>query len=89
METADRSDRPCRARCRDDCGYSMVVVAVSMVAVAALTLLGARAMLGSTDSSNDSVSGNPEVAAAENLQAQQSLSTALGRGLGPRRRWRR
>jgi hypothetical protein len=55
----------------------MVLVAVSMVIVAALVLLGARATLGSSTSSDGSTAGNPEIAAADHLQAQQSLSTAL------------
>lgn len=85
MEDAVRSSRLSGTRRRDDTGLSMVVVAISMVVVAALVLLAAKATLGTTGSSNDSVSGNPEVALAESVQAQQSLSTALGAasGLGP------
>ncbi len=71
------SNRPGGTRRRDEAGFSMVVVAISMVAVAALALLAAKATLGTTSSSNDSASGNPEVALAESVQAQQSLSTAL------------
>jgi hypothetical protein len=62
----------------DDGGFSMVVVAISMVVVAALVLLVAKATLGASGSSNGSVAGNPEVALAADVQAQQSLTTALG-----------
>ncbi|MGB7053204.1 MAG: hypothetical protein WBG41_16685, partial [Acidimicrobiales bacterium] len=70
MEEAARSSQLSgRSRRRDDCGFSMVVVAISMVVVAVLVLLAAKATLGTTGSSNDSVSGNPEVALAESVQA--------------------
>lgn len=82
MEDPARSSRLSRTRQRDDTGFSMAVVALSMVVVAALVLLAAKATLGSTASSNDSVSGNPEVALAESVQAQQSLSTALNAASG-------
>jgi hypothetical protein len=84
VEDAARSSRLSGTRRRDDTGFSIVVVAISMVVVAALVLLAAKETLGPTGSSNDSVSGNPEVALAESVQAQQSLSTALvaASGLG-------
>jgi hypothetical protein len=83
VERAVRSDRPDRsgrlgdARRRDDAGFSMILTVVSLVVVALLVLLATMSTFGSSGSSVGSVSGNPEVNAAEDLQAQQSLSTAL------------
>jgi hypothetical protein len=82
VEDAARSSQLSGIRRRDDTGFSMVVVAISMVVVAALVLFAAKATLGTSGSSNDSVSGNPEVALAESVQAQQSLSTALDAASG-------
>ena len=55
----------------------MVVTGVSMVVTALLVLIAIEATLGSGHSNPGSASGNPEVSAADHLQAQQSLSTAL------------
>lgn len=82
MDKSARRGRLGKDRRRDDSGFSMVVVAISMVAVAVLVLLVAKATLGTSGSSNDSVTGNPEVAMADHVQAQQSLTTALGAASG-------
>ena len=83
MEDAARSSQLSGRRRRDDSGFSIAVVAISMLVVAALVLPAAKATLGgTTGSSSDSVSGNPEVALAESVQAQQSLSTALNAASG-------
>ena len=75
-----------RSRRRDDCGFSMVVVAISMVVVAVLVLLAAKATLGTTGSSNDSVSGNPSSAERERPGPAVAFHRPRS-GLGPRRWW--
>ncbi len=59
-----------------DGGFSMIATMLSMVAVALLLalLLASSFHSGSTASGT---AGNPEVALADSLQAQQSLSTGL------------
>ena len=66
-----------RVRRRDEQGLSMVVTMVSLVAVALLVLLAARATLGGS-SGSASTSVDQPVAAADGAEAQQTLSTALG-----------
>jgi type II secretory pathway pseudopilin PulG len=59
-----------------DSGFSMIATLLSLVAVALLTAL----LLGSTFHSGSASSGtaqNQEVALADSIQAQQSLSTGL------------
>lgn len=61
-----------------DEGLSMVVTAASLLVTAVLVLLALEATLGSSGGSGaGSVSGNPAVASADHVQAQQALSTAL------------
>jgi len=76
MATARRQgDSPPRAR--DGGGLSMVVIAISLLITVALALLAAEMTFGSSGPESGSTAGNPEVAMADHLQAQQSLSTAL------------
>ena len=67
--------RPFRHRRRDDAGLSMVVTLVGLVVVALLVLVGLKSTLGSGSSSGSST--QQPVSAADDAQAQQSLSTAL------------
>lgn len=68
-------------RTADEGGFSMIATMLSMVAVALLTalLLGSTFDSGSTSSGSTSsgTAGNPEVAMADAVQAQQSLSAGL------------
>ena len=66
------------SRRTDDEGLSMVVTLVSMVAVALLVLLAAKATFGTSPSGSASAGVDQPVAAADGSQAQQALSTALG-----------
>ena len=65
----------------DEGGFSMIATMLSMVGVALLTalLLGSTFDSGSTPSGSTSsgTARNPEVAMADAVQAQQSLSTGL------------
>lgn len=60
-----------------DAGFSMIATMLSLVAVALLTLLLMSTTLNSSSTSATSVSNAPGVGLADNLLAQQSLSTAL------------
>lgn len=60
---------------RDDAGLSMVVTLASLLVVALLVLVGIKSTLGSGSTSSSSV--HQPVSAADDAQAQQSLSTAL------------
>ncbi len=60
-----------------DAGFSMIVTMISLVGVALLTLLLLSTTLHSGSTSDTSVSNAPGVGLADNLLAQQSLSTAL------------
>ena len=59
----------------DDTGLSMVVTLASMVIVALLVLIGLKATFGSGTTAGSSI--HQPVSAADDAQAQQSLSTAL------------
>ncbi len=61
----------------DDSGLSMVVTALALVATALLTLVAVDATLSSGGSSTSSGAGNPQVAMADHIQAQQALTTSL------------
>jgi hypothetical protein len=71
-QTAGTRDRP-----TDDCGFSMVATAISLLVVALLVLVGAKATLGSSNSSTTASSVHQPLSAAAATQAQQTLSTAL------------
>ncbi len=70
----------CAERTADD-GFSMIATMLSLVAVALLTalLLGSTFGSGSNPSGSTAsgVAGNPAVAMADAVEAQQSLSTGL------------
>jgi hypothetical protein len=77
MPTAPGTADPDR-RHRDDGGLSMIATLISMVGVALLVLIAAKATLGSSSSGSAPNAVDQPVAAAEAGQAQQALSTALG-----------
>ncbi len=60
-----------------DAGFSMIATMLSLVAVALLTLLLMSTTLNSSSPSATNISQAPGVGLADNLLAQQSLSTAL------------
>jgi hypothetical protein len=60
-----------------DAGFSMIVTMISLVGVALLTLLLLSTTLHSSATSDTSVANAPGVGLADNLLAQQSLSTAM------------
>ena len=60
-----------------DAGFSMIATMLSLVAVALLTLLLMSTTLNSSSTSATNISNAPGVGEADNLLAQQSLSTAL------------
>ncbi len=60
-----------------EAGFSMIATMVSLVAVALLTLLLMSTTLKSGSTSATNVANAPGVGQADNLLAQQSLSTAL------------
>ncbi len=68
-------------RTADEGGFSMIATMLGLVAVALLTalLLGSTFGSGSTPSGSaaSGTAGNPEVAMADAVRAQQSLSTGL------------
>jgi len=68
-------------RTADEGGFSMIVTMLSLVAVALLTalLLGSTFGSGSNPSGSTAsgAAGNPEIAMADSVEAQQSLSTGL------------
>ncbi|MGD0313334.1 MAG: hypothetical protein ABSC90_12815 [Acidimicrobiales bacterium] len=76
-----RSDRFVTAnrvrRWDSDAGFSMIATVLSMVATALLVLLLLGTTLHSGSTSNTSISNAPGVGQAEDLLAQQSLSTGL------------
>jgi hypothetical protein len=74
MTPADRATGT-RERRHDDDGLSMVVTLASLVVVALLVLVGLKSTFGSGTTSGSSV--HQPVSAADDAQAQQSLSTAL------------
>lgn len=74
MTPAARSRRSRHHR-RDDAGLSMVVTLAGLVIVALLVLVGLKSTLGSGSTTGSSA--HQPVAAADDAQAQQSLSTAL------------
>jgi hypothetical protein len=71
------STRAPRRRGAPDAGFSMIVTMISLVGVALLTLLLLSTTLHSSSTSATGVSNAPGVGLADNLLAQQSLSTAL------------
>ena len=61
----------------DDGGLSILVTGIALVATALLTLVAVGATLSSGGPASSSGSGNPQVATADHIQAQQVLSTSL------------
>ena len=76
LVTYRRSSGPARCEAPDS-GFSMIATMLSLVAVALLALALMSTTLHSGSTSNTSVSNAPGVGEADNLAAQQSLSTAL------------
>jgi hypothetical protein len=62
---------------RNEAGFSMVVTMASLVITAALVALVVSATLSSHGTSQSGVANAPGVSLADNLQAQQALSTSL------------
>jgi hypothetical protein len=65
------------SRRRTDAGFTMVVTMASLVIAAALVALVLSATLSSHRTSQPGVANAPGVSLADNLQAQQTLSTSL------------
>jgi len=64
-------------RTADEGGFSMIATMLSLVAVALLTALLLGSAFGSGSTPSSGTARNPEVAMADAVQAQQSLSTGL------------
>jgi len=69
--------RPARRRRTDDAGFSMISIALSLVATALLVALLLSTTLKSSTTGNTSISNAPGVAQATAVQAQQTLSSGL------------
>lgn len=61
----------------DEGGLSILVTGIALVATALLTLVAVGATLSSGGPASSSGTGNPQVATADHIQAQQVLSTSL------------
>lgn len=77
MATEPGAPEPAGRR-RGDQGLSMIATMISMVGVALLVLIAAKATFGASSPGSVAKSVDQPLSAAEATQAQQALATALG-----------